>query len=69
MIVPEVTLQLMDRREDSETLTFPETAEPVTVECEPPKVTKGCDSVTGEARDSVRQRPVRKRVRPKRYEN
>ncbi|KAL6485520.1 hypothetical protein MHYP_G00049120 [Metynnis hypsauchen] len=47
----------------------PETAESISVECEAPKVTKGCNLATGAFRGSVRRRsprPVRKRVRPKR---
>ncbi|KAL6470557.1 hypothetical protein MHYP_G00216760 [Metynnis hypsauchen] len=50
----------------------PETAESISVECEAPKGTKGSNSATGAFGGSVRRRsprPVRKRVRPKRYEN
>ncbi|KAL6473215.1 hypothetical protein MHYP_G00194030 [Metynnis hypsauchen] len=50
----------------------PETAEPISVECEASKGTKGSNSATGAFGGSVRRRsprPVRKRVRPKRYEN
>ncbi|GLD66637.1 uncharacterized protein AKAME5_001802100 [Lates japonicus] len=50
----------------------PETAESVSVECKAPKVAKGCDSNTGEFGNSVRRRsprPVRKRVKPKRYQD
>ncbi|XP_038560725.1 uncharacterized protein LOC119892521 [Micropterus salmoides] len=50
----------------------PESAGPILVEGEVAEVTKGCISVTGEASVPLRQnspRPVRKRVRPKRYEN
>lgn len=50
----------------------PETAEPMSLECDSPETPEGCDVSSGESRDPVRPRsprPIRNRVRPKRYED
>ena len=50
----------------------PETAGPISVECKTPKITKGCDGTAGQSRDTVEQRsprPIRRRIKPRRYED
>jgi len=62
-----------DRRfNDIDFQYVPDTAGPISEECEASKSTKGCDATSGQSRDSVKQRspkPVRRRIKPKRYED
>ena len=47
----------------------PETADSIQVGCEPMEIAKSCDAAPGQHRESLSSRPVRRRGKPKRYEN
>ena len=72
LMMPQMTVQVMDRKEDLVTLSLNMSQTQRDLFQLPAKHqrSKGCDSAAGQLRDPVRQRsprPVRKRVKPNRY--